>query len=129
MSERPAIGSIGWIDLTVPNAPEIRDFYQHVVGWKAEPVEMGGDYADFAMGPQDGGPCAGVCHALGPNADMPAAWIIYIVVADIEASVGQCREHGGELVTEIKSMGEARYCVIRDPAGAIAALYQAAPAD
>jgi len=30
MSEQ---GKIGWIDLTVPDAEAIRDFYQHVAGW------------------------------------------------------------------------------------------------
>jgi predicted enzyme related to lactoylglutathione lyase len=29
----PAIGQIGWVDLTVPNATTVRDFYQHVTGW------------------------------------------------------------------------------------------------
>ena len=38
---KPAIGSIGWIDLTVESAPQIRDFYASVVGWKAEDTDMG----------------------------------------------------------------------------------------
>ena len=48
--EQPAVGRIGWIDLTVPDALAIRDFYQAVVGWRAEPVEMG-DYSDYSMLP------------------------------------------------------------------------------
>lgn len=35
------VGSIGWIDLTVDDAPRVRDFYAAVVGWKPEPVPMG----------------------------------------------------------------------------------------
>jgi predicted enzyme related to lactoylglutathione lyase len=27
------LGNIGWIDLTVPDAEAIRDFYRHVTGW------------------------------------------------------------------------------------------------
>jgi large conductance mechanosensitive channel protein len=30
----PAPGSIGWLDLTVEDAPRLRDFYSAVVGWK-----------------------------------------------------------------------------------------------
>jgi hypothetical protein len=129
MNERPAVGSIGWTDLTVPNAEEVRDFYQEVVGWKPEPVEMGG-YADFNMtDAASGQPRAGVCHARGVNADLPPAWMIYIIVADIDASTESCRKLGGELLTEIKDMGgQGRYCVIRDPGGAVAALYQPAEA-
>jgi hypothetical protein len=43
-------GQIGWIDLTVPDAPALRDFYQGVTGWTPSPVEMGG-YQDFCMHP------------------------------------------------------------------------------
>ena len=43
-------GQIGWIDLTVPDAPALRDFYQGVAGWTPSPVEMGG-YQDFRMTP------------------------------------------------------------------------------
>lgn len=39
-NSKPDIGSLGWTDLTVPDAERIRDFYQAVVGWRAEPVDM-----------------------------------------------------------------------------------------
>jgi predicted enzyme related to lactoylglutathione lyase len=48
------IGSVGWVDLTVPDAPRLRDFYQAVVGWRASDLDMGG-YADYVMQqPADG---------------------------------------------------------------------------
>lgn len=48
MNTKPGIGSITWCDLTVPNADEVKIFYEKVVGWKSEPVSMG-DYNDFSM--------------------------------------------------------------------------------
>ena len=69
-------------------------------------------------------PAAGVCHARGTNKGLPPVWMIYIVVEDLDASVDACRANGGELVAGPRSMGGDRYCVIRDPAGAVAALYQ-----
>ena len=124
-SKKPEIGSIGWIDLSVPEAETLRDFYSEVVGWKAQPVDMGG-YSDFNMtAPASGEPKAGVCHARGGNLEIPQAWIIYIVVADLDASLAACRERGGEVLGEPRKMGEARYAFIRDPAGAACALYQA----
>lgn len=122
-NEKPKIGSIGWIDLTVKNATEVRDFYSAVVGWAPAEVDMG-DYADFMMVPPDAEPVAGVCHARGGNSDQPPAWIIYIVVADLDESVSRCNANGGEVVVGPKNIGSARYCVIRDPAGAFSALYQ-----
>jgi len=65
-------GVIFWRDLTVPNAEQVRDFYSQVVGWRAEPLEIG-DYADFIMtAPGADQPTAGLCHARGVNADLPA---------------------------------------------------------
>lgn len=41
-------GAIAWVDLTVPNAPALRDFYAAVAGWSPQDVKVG-DYADFTM--------------------------------------------------------------------------------
>ncbi len=122
--DKPATGTIGWIDLTIDDAAELRDFYAAVTGWRPEPVVMGG-YDDFNMvAPGTGQPAAGICHARGGNAGLPPVWMIYIVVADLDASVEACRKNGGEVVAGPRRMGGDRYCVIRDPAGAVAALYQ-----
>ncbi|MEO7142707.1 MAG: VOC family protein [Bryobacteraceae bacterium] len=73
MSEAGEVGKIGWMDLTVERAEAVRDFYSQVVGWRAAEVEMGG-YADYSMNlPESGETVAGVCHARGHNADLPAA--------------------------------------------------------
>jgi predicted enzyme related to lactoylglutathione lyase len=62
-----------WADLTVEQAEEIRDFYCEVVGWQPSAVEMGG-YSDFNMSvPGAAGPQAGICHARGANAGLPAS--------------------------------------------------------
>ena len=49
---RAAVGTVTWVDLTVADAPGIRDFYEAVVGWTPREVDMG-DYADFQMLPPD----------------------------------------------------------------------------
>lgn len=129
MSEEnePKIGSIGWTDLTVGNAEQIRDFYREVVGWTSSGVDMGG-YDDFNLNdPESGKPVAGVCHARGSNADLPPVWLIYVNVADIERSIARCVELGGQVIAGPKGFGgQGKYCVIRDPAGATLALFEAA---
>jgi predicted enzyme related to lactoylglutathione lyase len=126
-SETPEVGAIAWRDLTVDDAEKVREFYGEVVGWKAEPVDMGG-YSDFNMtAPGSGTPMAGVCHRRGSNADLPAQWLMYVIVESLERSVARCEELGGEVVVPPKGMAEhGRYCVIRDPAGAVCALFQPA---
>ena len=122
MAGETAHGSIVWADLTVPDAGRIRDFYAAVVGWGSEPVSMG-DYSDFSMVTPGGkAPVAGVCHARGPNANLPAQWLIYVSVPNLDASVKRCLELGGKIVDGPRSMGEKKLCVIQDPAGAVAGL-------
>jgi predicted enzyme related to lactoylglutathione lyase len=122
--EQPQPGAAVWFDLTVPDAAQVRDFYASVVGWEPEPLDMGG-YSDFIMKSPAGAGVAGVCHARGDNADLPAQWLTYVVVPSLEASLERCRAGGGEVVTEIKGLGGTqRYAVIRDPAGAYMALMQ-----
>ena len=128
MATAQKIGTIGWFDLTVPHAEAIRDFYQAVVGWQASPVQMDG-CSDFNMTPPGSDhPVAGICHALGNNAAMPAQWLMYITVADVDASVARCTERGGQVLVGPKDLpGYGRMCVIQDPAGAVAALFAPAP--
>jgi predicted enzyme related to lactoylglutathione lyase len=122
----PGVGQIGWVDLTVPNAGAIREFYEHVTGWTSTPLSMG-DYSDYCMSPPGADkPVAGVCHALGQNAAQPPVWMIYIMVADLDESVRRCLERGGKIrVAERKMPGSGRFCIIEDPAGAVAGLFQA----
>jgi len=121
-------GSLAWVDLTVEDAGEVRDFYHAVVGWKPSPVTMDG-YDDFAMTPPRGEDAvAGVCHARGPNAELPPVWLVYVIVEDLGGSLARCRELGGDVVSGPRPMAGGRFAAIRDPAGAHLALWELADA-
>jgi len=123
-SDAPKVGEILWRDLTVKDAPRVRDFYQQVVGWTSTGQDMGG-YEDFNMiSPTTGETVAGVCHARGVNADVPPQWLMYVIVADVEASAKKCVELGGKIIAGPRMMGGGQFCVIQDPAGAVCALYR-----
>jgi hypothetical protein len=84
-----------------------------------------GDYSDYSMTlPASGEAVSGICHARGGNAEIPGGWLIYITVADVEASAAACTANGGEVLVGPKGLAGGRFCVIRDPSGATAALYQ-----
>jgi len=123
-SKKSKIGSITWFDLTVKNVPKVRAFYESVVGWSSTPFDMGG-YTDFCMQPTKGGnTVAGICHARGHNSGLPAQWLLYITVADLDASVKACRKKGGKILQGPRDLAGGRVAVIRDPAGAVAALFE-----
>jgi len=121
---KPAVGAVTWVDLTVKSAVKVRDFYKAVAGWKTSNVDMGG-YSDFCMNqPADGKTVAGVCHARGENTNLPPQWLIYINVANLKRSLAACRRRGGKIVCPMRAMGGGKMAVIRDPAGAVAALFE-----
>ncbi|MFP2925978.1 VOC family protein [Pyxidicoccus sp. 3LG] len=122
-----AVGSVGWMDLTVKDAVAVKDFYQDVVGWKAAGLDMGG-YEDFVMTPPGSEePAGGVCHARGPNADMPTGWIVYITVEDLDRSLERVTAKGGKVRGKVRSAGGmGRFCLIEDPSGTVSALFESA---
>ena len=120
----PVMGTIGWTDLTVPDAPRLRDFYSAVVGWTGVGLDMGG-YEDYVMQAADGTPAAGICHAGGVNSGVPPVWLSYVHVPDLTAAVAAAVTHGGEVLVAPRSAGGGRMAVIADPAGTVIGLYAA----
>lgn len=120
----PTLGAMAWLDLSVPDAAAARDFYTGVVGWTSEPVPMEG-YEDWTMAGADGEPAAGVCYARGENAGLPPVWIPYFAVADLDAAVSAATGAGGAVVAGPQRDGASGYAVLRDPAGATFAVFQA----
>lgn len=128
MTESSLPGSVAGVDLTVPDAAALRDFYAAVVGWEHDgwqTKDEHGAYEDYFMRPPGAASVAGICHQRGENADLPPVWLVYLVVADLDASLAACIERGGTALTHVKGeLGQARYCVIRDPAGAMVSLME-----
>lgn len=129
-----AHGRIVWHDLTVEHAPEVRDFYSAVVGWTVSEVPMPG-YADYGMhlpgsesmsegdAMASGEMVAGVCHARGSNANIPPQWLMYVEVADVDASSQKAIELGGEVIDGPRAYGNGRFAILKDPAGAVIAIH------
>ncbi|MCW8090640.1 VOC family protein [Alteromonas sp. ASW11-130] len=113
-----------WCDITVEDATSLKNFYVKVMGWTAEAFNMG-DYEDYIMKDAQGNAIGGICHAKGSNKSMPASWIQYFTVADLAESLKHVVANGGEQIGDIRSHGDAQFCVIKDPSGAFSALYQA----
>lgn len=122
--EKMAVGTAGWIDLTVDDAEPLSAFYARVVGWQVEPLSMG-DYSDFVMkAPVSGEGKAGICHARGSNAGIPPVWLPYFIVEDLDAALNEASQGGGRLVHGPRSIGPSKFAIIQDPAGAYCGLYQ-----
>ena len=60
------------------------------------------------------------------NKNLPTQSLVYITVANLRKSLKACAAKGGVIVAPERDMGGAKMAVIRDPAGAVAALFQPA---
>ena len=121
-----SIGCISWLDLTVTNASATRDFYQAVVGWSVQEIEVQDTserYTDYKMLGDDGNPAAGVRHARGPNLGLPPVWMLYLPVGDLAESLRRVREGGGKIVKETTGADEGyASAIVQDPVGVSLAL-------
>jgi predicted enzyme related to lactoylglutathione lyase len=123
-SETPAsVGRIVWHDLTVLNADQVRDFYAQVVGWTPQPLSMG-DYDDYCMNEPGGETVSGICHARGKNAGIPPQWLVYITVPSVADAAQKCVELGGTVIHGPRLVPGKAFCIIQDPAGAVAGLIE-----
>lgn len=112
-----------WCDITTENAEALVSFYENVMGWKKEAVDMGG-YNDYVMSKPDGTPVGGICQKRGVNSAMPGGWINYFTVANLSVSLKEAEALGGQIVGDIKHHGKDSFCIIIDPSGAPCALYE-----
>lgn len=119
-------GEIVWQDLTVPDAAGLKDFYASVVGWRPQSEDMGG-YEDYHMLlPKTGAMVAGICHARGDNGSLPAQWLMYVRVGDVHKACAAAQAAGGEVLDGPRAMGQGWFACLRDPAGAVFAVFQTA---
>jgi uncharacterized protein len=124
-----SVGRLYWLDLTVPDASATQDFYQQVIGWSVQKVEMedaGGYYADYNLLHENGNAAAGICHARGVNVGLPPVWIIYLPVGGLAESLRRVPEEGGRIIKAMKGEdGKYGYAVVQDLVGAYFALIPA----
>jgi uncharacterized protein len=83
------------------------------------------EYADFNMTASEEDALAGVCHARGPNADLPPVWMIYLPVGDLAESLRRVEAEEGRFVRAVEGGdGGSFFAAIQDPLGVDLALMQ-----
>lgn len=111
-----------WMDLGTRNLEASKRFYGELFGWTAhqDPNPEFGGYTVYQL---DGRAVGGVMD-LGDN-PAPNAWLPYIGVSDVPATVEAVRAAGGEVYVEPMDVSTAgSFAVVRDAAGATVGLWQ-----
>ncbi|MFE3450956.1 VOC family protein [Nonomuraea sp. NPDC059194] len=110
-------GSLGWVELHVPDPAAVLPFYQAVFGWRVETMPMGSmDYLVVSTAQGDN-PAIGGLVPLEEGGK--PRWMPYFEVADCDATLARAKELGGTVVMPAESVEEVgRFAAISDPFGA-----------
>lgn len=121
-------GRIIWYENLSHDSRKAIAFYAKVTRWGEMASAAGG--SDYTMLTLNGVPMSGAFQMPPGDAmkDVPAHWLMYVGVPDVDAAVKQAASLGAKVVMppgDIPGMG--RYSVLTDPQGATFALWTAAP--
>ncbi|MCP4898152.1 MAG: VOC family protein [bacterium] len=111
-----------WVEMTTDDPNAAKGFYRDLFGWKYEemPMEGGNVYSMFQ--PETGGPGGGIMAK--PCEDAPTAWMPYVGVDDLVASVERVKELGGVVhMGPMPVAGHGEFAVIADPTGGVLGLW------
>lgn len=115
-------GSTTWHELYVPDAKQARDFYTALLNATAE-THGGMEYYMLKHGDTM---LAGIMQIDPAWGNMPAQWVNYFAVANIEETVGLITQHGGKIMGKIDDSPFGRIAAAADPQGAIFKVIQLA---
>ncbi len=117
-----ATNAFVWNELLTRDAKSAQAFYTGLLGWSAREERMGpGAYYMFQAGGHDVG---GLVPITGPEwQGVPAQWLPYIRVDDVDAAAARALALGGTIrIPPTSEPGVGRFCLIADPTGAPVAL-------
>lgn len=116
-------GTPCWADLMTNDIEKAKDFYSNVFGWEmyTNPEEAFGGYT---TGQIDGETVCGLMSTQGP--EQPNAWNVYLATDDIDQTLKQVSENGGNVVMDKMVVAEhGSMAVAQDPQGAFVSFWQA----
>jgi predicted enzyme related to lactoylglutathione lyase len=118
-------GTLCWADLSTPDPKRAGDFYSGLFGWElvTDPKAASG-YLHIKNGEHFIG---GIPGALHRQLGVPAHWLAYFQVDDVDASASKAKEMGANLYLPPLTMeGVGRMAVIADPQTAVFAIFKSA---
>ncbi|MEV0372143.1 VOC family protein [Streptomyces sp. NPDC050636] len=116
-----APGSLGWVELATRDPERATSFYPRVFGWTAG---VHGSYTQWAV---DGADFGGMRSLDERNPDdVPAHWLPYFAVSDVDGTAARAIESGGMLLGPPTDVPDGpRIAMIRDPQGAVFGIHSA----
>lgn len=118
-------GTVCWVELSTPDIEPARKFYSDLFGWQISADNDPDGYLHIKNGESHIG---GIQPAAFRNPQIPPHWMIYLLVSDCKAAASKASELGSQSLLEPMDMPKVgRMAVLKDPQGAVFALFQPEP--
>lgn len=117
-------GSYRWAELATRDVEGAKAFYGALLGWQGTTHPFGGGTSTYTELHRSAGPpdekVAGVVemNEMWP-AEVPSHWMVYIAVADTDATARRAAELGGTVSVEPFDLPVGRIAVLNDTEGAV----------
>ena len=112
-----------WADLSTPDPERGAQFYSGLFGWTVEKSEN--DPSGYLHIKNGNDFIGGIPPAQHRNPQAPPHWLIYIQVADVEATATKAQQSGGKVLMPAKKMeGVGTWAILADPQGAVFAIFK-----
>jgi predicted enzyme related to lactoylglutathione lyase len=109
-------GCMVWNELATPDVAAAVEFYRELLGWEGEIDATG--YATIRTS-------SGVNGGIRPLQDGEAtAWLVYFATGSADGAATQVRDAGGAIIAGPMDVTVGRIAIVRDPQGAVLALYE-----
>lgn len=112
-----------WNDLQTNNAEAAADFYPGLFGWETLPIEEDGELA-YVVLQNAGYSNGGIMPTDERHGDAPPYWLVYFTVSSCDEAAARTQELGGEVLAEPTEIGAGRISVLKDPQGAVFAIFE-----
>ena len=107
-------GAVDWLELAAPDYESTFPFYEAVLGVAVSEMRVN----DEPYGLLDVGP-ANVAGATTAAEGVPAHWLVYVGVADLDAAAEALSRLGGTILEPpVAAGGVGRWAIVTDPQGA-----------
>lgn len=121
-------GRFTWFECYSGDVERSRVFYSELFGWTIEPIEMGDGWTyELIKSVQTG---IGGLMPLMPEQGPHPFWLSYLSVSNVDETAARVASSGGAILrdgVDIPDVG--RIAIVRDPQGAILALFKGATGD
>ena len=116
-------GALAWAELYTRDTQAAMSFYSGLFGWHPTSAPGAGmDYTEYEL---NGEPAAGMITIRDEWGPMPAHWLVYFEVADLDDLRAKAGQLGAsELRPPMEVEGVGRFVFLQDPQGAVFAVIQ-----